>query len=85
MKLCKKYLKRLCLVEWEDAKGQYATSLDRFVKEGLCINNTCGWLLYYDREVVVVCTETSSSTESLDLVMIPRGWVKNIKWLKEAK
>jgi len=84
LKLEKKYLKRLCLVEWDDAKGQFSASLEAFIKSGLCINTTVGWLMYYNNKFIVVCTENSTSDESLDLVMIPRGWVRNIKWLKEA-
>ena len=83
MRLSKKSLNKLAIVAWEDAKGQMGTTLQAFLKEGFIVNETVGWLVYYDLKKVVLQTERSVGMDSGDFVMIPRGWIVKIEFVEE--
>ncbi len=84
IRLKKKDINKLCIVSWEDAKGDYNVTLDDFLKEGFIINLSVGFLMYYDSKKIILASEISKSSKNCDLCMIPSGWVKEIKWLKES-
>ena len=83
MKLYKKNLNSLCILTWKDAKGQMGATLATFLKEGFIINKTVGWLEHFDKEKVVLSTEKSENSDTMDLVMIPYDWIINIEWIEE--
>ena len=70
------------IIKWDDALCEMSANFDAFLKRGLAVNNTCGWLKYSDKKITVVATETCSTFNGEDLVGIPTGWIKEIKRLK---
>ena len=82
MKLNKKNINQLCIVTWKDAKCEAGATLTAFLKEGFFINKTVGWVMYYDKDKLVIATEKCANTETMDMVMIPRLWVDEIEWIE---
>ena len=85
MKLKKNNINALCEIEWWDAHSSYGVLLNDFVRGGLCLNTTIGWLRYYDKRFIVLSSETSNKYGGEDLTMIPYGWIKSIRFVHEKK
>ena len=83
MKLQKKHLNKLFIVTWKDAKGEVSCTLSDFLREGWMINKTVGWLKYFDKEKVIIATETSELNDILDLSWLPRGWITSMEEIEE--
>jgi len=84
MRLSKKNLNQLCIITWKDAKGSIGVTLKDFLKEGWMINKTVGWIVYFDKEKVILATEINDNSDTKDLVWIPYHWVNNIEWIEEG-
>lgn len=85
MKLNKKNLNKLCIITWKDAKGSMGTTLQAFLKEGFITNETVGWLVHYDLDKVVLCTERAKEIDNGDFVLIPRGWISCIEYIEDEE
>jgi len=79
MKLYKKELGKVCLITWSDAWTELDTTLVEFLNQGFANKETVGWLEYFDKEKIIICTERSGMRK--DLTMIPYGWVKELSFL----
>jgi hypothetical protein len=84
----KSNLGKLCMVYWDDARGEIHSTLDEVLKMGFYGMITVGWLMYEDEDKVVVATERVECEEmdgrmTGDFTLIPRNWIKKIVKLKE--
>ena len=82
-KLTKRHIGQPCIVLWYDAWTDTSITLDDMLKQGFAIKNTIGRLAKYNRKLIILNTEKDNISEAGDYTMIPRGWVKEIRFLKD--
>ena len=79
---------KLVYVEWEDAHSKPFWTLEneaiRYAKTSVCVNKEVGWILYEDKQYLVIAASFSpgdewSADQYGDLTKIPKTWVRKRK------
>ena len=76
----------MVLVSWYDAKDGESgwKSLEEIKKEKLALCHSMGWLVFKNKEKMIIMADYSEFDEEKDggrHIVIPSGWVKSIAFL----
>ena len=77
-------LNKLYKTYWDDSKSEHATTLNEFIRKGFAKKESVGWLVYEDKDRIVLCSEKDREEKfkpemSGDFTMINRTWVKKME------
>ncbi len=74
--LRKNLLCELVIIKWYDANTRNE-SMSMILERPFVVNESVGWLVYYDSIKVIIAIEKSDIAER-DHTTIPTGWVKEV-------
>jgi len=79
-------LNSLYEIYWNDAKSEHITTLDEFLKKGFAKKVSIGWVVYQDKDKVVLCSEKDAEEKfkpdmSGDYTLVPFDWITKTRKL----